>query len=101
MPAYIIVDIAINDPATYEQYKKLAPPAIAKYGGKYLVRGGTTASLEGSWKPERLVILEFKDGETARKWWGSPEYAAAKSLRQSCSSADMLLVEGPAFDPSA
>ena len=99
MPAYLIVDISINDPATYERYKTLAPPSIAKYGGKYLVRGGTTAPLEGTWKPERLVILEFKDAETARNWWSSPEYAEARKLRQTCSSADMPLVDGPAFDP--
>jgi uncharacterized protein (DUF1330 family) len=100
MAAYIIVDITIDDPKSYERYKILAPPSIAKYGGKYLVRGGTTSALEGEWTPQRLVILEFKDAETARGWWSSPEYAEAKKLRQSCSHAKMLLVDGPSFDPS-
>ncbi|HEY6827884.1 MAG TPA: DUF1330 domain-containing protein [Gemmatimonadaceae bacterium] len=99
MPAYIAVDININDPVTYNRYKDMAPPSIAKYGGRYLVRGGTTTTLEGSWKPQRFVILEFADAETARRWWDSPEYAEAKKLRQSCADTDMVLLDGPAFDP--
>ena len=67
MPAYVAVDITVNDPATYDRYKLLAPPAIAKYGGKYLVRGGTTTTLEGDWSPTRFVILEFPTGEKATR----------------------------------
>jgi uncharacterized protein (DUF1330 family) len=100
MPAYIVVDIRIHDPKVYERYKTLAPPSIAAYGGRYVVRGGSTKSLEGSWTPERFVILEFQDADTAQRWWSSPEYAEAKALRQSCADADMLLVDGPSFDPS-
>jgi len=94
MPAYVVIDIEVNDPATYEDYKRLAPPAIAAYGGRYLARGGRTATLEGDWSPKRLVILEFDSVERAQAWWASPEYAEAKSLRQSCSSAKMVVVEG-------
>lgn len=101
MPAYVIVDIAIHDPGTYEQYKTLAPPSIGLYGGRYLVRGGTMATLEGTWQPERLVVLEFPNGEQARAWWASPEYAPAKALRQASATTDMVLIEGPAFDPRA
>jgi uncharacterized protein (DUF1330 family) len=101
MKAYIVAEIAIKDPVTYERYKAMAPASIAKYGGKYVVRGATTTKLEGDWDPPRFVMLEFPDGETARKWWNSPEYAPAKAIRQSCSTAKMLLVEGPPFDPSA
>jgi uncharacterized protein (DUF1330 family) len=94
MAAYILVDITINDPQTYERYKLLAPASIAAYQGKYLVRGGRTEILEGEWQPSRLVILEFPGVEAARAWWESEEYAAAKTLRQSCTTTDMLLVEG-------
>jgi uncharacterized protein (DUF1330 family) len=94
MPAYVVVDISIRDAATYDEYKRLAPPSIAQYGGRYIARGGATTLLEGSWRPERLVILEFPDAERARTWWGSPEYAPAKALRQSCASTDMVLLEG-------
>jgi uncharacterized protein (DUF1330 family) len=94
MPAYLIAQITIRDPVTYERYKQLAPPSIAKYGGRYIARGGLTETLEGTWKPSRLVILEFADLDAARAWWDSPEYAAAKALRQSCADTEMLLVDG-------
>jgi uncharacterized protein (DUF1330 family) len=101
MAAYVIVDVTIHDPTTYERYKSLTPASIAAYGGRFLVRGGTTTTLEGTWRPGRLVILEFPTAERARAWWNSPEYAEAKALRQSCAETEMLLVEGPAFDPAA
>ncbi len=100
MTAYVVVDVAIHDAATYERYKELAPPSIAAYGGRYLVRGGETTPLEGSWRPERFVILEFPSAERAREWWSSPQYAPAKALRQACARTQMLLVVGPAFDPA-
>ena len=94
MPAYVVIEIEVQDPETYEAYKKLAPPAIAAYGGRYLARGGRTETLEGDWSPKRLVILEFDSVERAQAWWASPEYAEAKALRQSCSSAKMVVMEG-------
>lgn len=100
MSAYVIVDISIRDPKTYERYKELAPPSIAKYGGRYVIRGGTTKVLEGNGTPHRFVMLEFENAERAEAWWRSPAYAEAKALRQSCSSANMILVEGPSFDPA-
>ena len=94
MPAYVVVDITVNDPQTYERYKLLAPPSIAAYHGKYIVRGGRTESLEGEWQPSRLVILEFPTVDDAKAWWDSEEYSAAKGLRQSCAETEMLLIEG-------
>jgi uncharacterized protein (DUF1330 family) len=98
--AFIVVDITIHDPVVYEQYKELAPAGIAAYGGKYLVRGARTTTLEGTWNPKRFVILEFPSAEKARAWWNSDEYAEAKALRHSCATTQMLLVEGPEFDPA-
>jgi uncharacterized protein (DUF1330 family) len=94
MPAYVIVNITVRDRETYERYKQLAAPAAAAYGGRYLVRGGATDTLEGSWRPARLVILEFPDVAAGRAWWDSAEYAPAKALRQSCADTEMLIVEG-------
>ena len=94
MPAYVVVEVDVRDAARYEDYKRLAPPAIAAYGGRYLARGGRTDVLEGDAGPGRLVILEFPSLERARQWWKSDEYAAARSLRQSCASARMIAVEG-------
>jgi uncharacterized protein (DUF1330 family) len=100
MRAYIVVEIDIHDPTTYERYKGMAPSSIAQYGGKYLVRGAKTTTLEGGWDPKRFVILEFPTADAAKKWWSSPEYAPAKAIRQKSSTTDMILVEGPEFDPS-
>lgn len=94
MAAYVVVQIDIHDPAMYARYKDLAPPSIARYNGRYIVRGGKTDILEGNWQPQRLVILEFPDVESAKAWWSSPEYAEAKALRNSSANTDMLVVEG-------
>lgn len=94
MTAYVVVDIEVEDPAVYEKYKALAPPAIAAHGGRYLARGGRTEVLEGSWAPTRAVILEFPSLEQAKAWWASAEYAEGKALRQSCATTDMIVVEG-------
>ncbi len=94
MPAYVVVDIQVNDPAGYEDYKSLAPPSIAAHGGKYLARGGKTEVLEGDWSPSRLVILQFEDIEQARKWLNSPEYSAARALRHKTATTNMVVIEG-------
>lgn len=94
MSAYVIVDITITDPETYAAYKNLAPSAVALYGGKYLARGGKNETLEGDWKPGRLVILEFPDLEQAKAWLNSPEYAPARALRHQAACSSMVVVEG-------
>ena len=94
MSAYVVVQIEIHDPVTYERYKELAPPAIAAYGGRYVARGGRCDTLEGDWAPGRLVILEFPTLERAHEWWSSPEYAEAKALRQSASHTRMVALLG-------
>jgi uncharacterized protein (DUF1330 family) len=58
------------------------------------MRGGTVQTLEGEWPLKRLVVLEFESAERARAWWDSPEYRAARDLRQRTARARMLLVEG-------
>src|SRR5262245_26446557 len=94
MPAYVVVEIDIHDPTSYEQYKKMAPSSIAAYGGKYLARGGTCQLLEGDWMPKRLVILEFESLARAKQWWESKEYSDAKSLRLKIANTKMIVIEG-------
>lgn len=94
MPAYIVVEINVKDAEAYERYKQLAPPSILAYGGRYIVRGGKTETLEGAWNPGRFVILEFPNAYQARAWWESTEYAPAKALRQASANTEMILVEG-------
>ena len=94
MPAYVIANIEVLNPGPYEDYKRQAPVSIHKYGGKYIARGGAVETLEGEWKPKRLVILEFPSYERAKEWWACAEYAGAKALRQANSRGDLVVVEG-------
>jgi uncharacterized protein (DUF1330 family) len=94
MPAYVIVDTDIHDPERYEQYKAASPGAVAAGGGRFVARGGELAVLEGNWQPTRLVILEFEDLEAVKRWYSSPEYQAAKQLREGAADLSMVAVEG-------
>jgi len=94
MPAYVIVDIQVHDAAKFEEYKKKAPPTIAAYGGKYLARGGAVETLDGTWSPERVVILEFPSMARAREWYHCEQYAEAIELRHASATSQFLLVEG-------
>ena len=94
MPAYIIVEVDIHNPVEYEDYKKLTPPSIIPFEGKFIVRGGKAENLEGDWNPERIVVLEFPTLEKAKAWWNSELYAPAKALRQRTSYTKMIVVPG-------
>lgn len=94
MKAYIIVDVKITDPVRYEDYKKLTPGSLIPYDGKFIVRGGAAETLEGSWDPGRIVVVEFPSLAKAKAWWSSEGYAPAKALRQSASTTRMIVVEG-------
>jgi uncharacterized protein (DUF1330 family) len=94
MKAYIIVDVSVTDAALYEEYKKLTPSSLLPFGGKFLVRGGKTETLEGDWVPGRFVILEFPSLEKARAWYSSDDYSAARLIRQRAAHTQMVLAEG-------
>jgi uncharacterized protein (DUF1330 family) len=94
VPAYVIANVTIEDPVRYEDYKRMVPGTLTAFGGRFIARGGQIEVLEGSWKPNRLVILEFPSVERARAWWNSPEYSEAKALRQATSTGTLLIVEG-------
>jgi uncharacterized protein (DUF1330 family) len=94
MPAYIISDVTVKDREAYEAYRRRAAPSIARYGGRYLARGGAIESLEGNWTPHIIVIVEFPDLESARTWYRSPEYAATLAFRDAGLSRNLVLVDG-------
>lgn len=94
MAAYVIVDIEVLDPEGYADYRELAPPIVAAYGGRYIARGGAVDVLEGEWQPKRLVILEFPSVEQAKAWWDSEEYREPKAMRQRTTHSNLLIVEG-------
>ena len=94
MPAFVIANITIEDPVRYEDYKRMVPATLTPYGGRFVVRGGHVETLEGTWRPGRLVLIEFPSLDHARAWWNSPEYAAARELRQATSTGTLLILEG-------
>jgi uncharacterized protein (DUF1330 family) len=94
MAAYIIANVDVHDQKAIEEYRQGVPASLAKYGGRFLVRGGAYSSLEGEWKPVRLVILEFPSAEQARRWYDSPEYRDLKAIRVKAAKTDLVLVEG-------
>ena len=93
MPAYIVADLEVTDPATFERYRPLAAASIARFGGRYVVRGGNIDLLEGGPEPKRIVILEFADTATARRWYQSEEYQAALKIRLASATGRVFLVE--------
>ena len=94
MPAYVLAHIDVKDPVRYEDYKKMSPISIQKFGGRFVARGGKVEVLEGDWQPKRMVLIEFPTVERAKEWWASDDYAPAKQLRQSTSIGDLIVIEG-------
>lgn len=94
MPAYVVVNVTVTNPDGYQEYVREVQSSIHTYGGRYLVRGGRTELLEGHYIPRRFVLVEFRDFDTARSWWDSPEYAAAKKIRQANATTDMFMADG-------
>ena len=92
--AYILANIDVTDPQQYEQYKKLSSHAMQVHGAEVCVRGGKVDVLEGDWSPQRVVLLKFPTAEAARRFYDSPEYAAAKAARQGAAVMRMVLIEG-------
>ncbi|MBI4490316.1 MAG: DUF1330 domain-containing protein [Deltaproteobacteria bacterium] len=94
MTAYVIAEIDVTDPKGYEEYRRLGPPTVAAYGGKFVVRGGKVEVLEGTWVPKRLVVLEFETMKRAKEWWSSQEYSVAKQVRHKTALTNMIVAEG-------
>jgi uncharacterized protein (DUF1330 family) len=94
MAAYAVVNVRVTDPDRYAEYRAKAPDTIARYGGKYLARGGAVGVLEGDWDPQRLVLLEFESMERLREWYDSPEYAPLKLRRGEAAITEFVVVEG-------
>ena len=95
MPAYVISEVEVLDPERADQYRSRAAESIEHYGGRYLVRGALPESVDGSWPPERrLVIAQFADMATLRGWYDSAEYAPARQLSETALRRRLLFAEG-------
>ena len=93
MAAYLIGEVVVKDPDTYRGYSAKVDTILAKFGGKFLVRGGATHPLEGAPFP-RIVVIEFKDMASARRFYDAPEYQTIAAIRTSASEGRLTLVEG-------
>jgi uncharacterized protein (DUF1330 family) len=94
MAGYLIANISIRDPKGFEEYRKQVAPLIARFKGRYLVRGGELRTLEGNPNFKRLIVLEFPSLAEAQRFYDSPEYAPVLKLRLASASGDVVLVDG-------
>jgi len=96
VPAYAILTISVDDADAYTAYRERSPAALERYDGRYLARGGAIEAIEGDWRPERVVILEFPSLARAHEWYDSPEYRAIREIRQQAAPTRMIFVDGVA-----
>ena len=94
MPAYLIVEVQVTNPEPYAAYRDLATASVARHGGRFLVRGGAVTPLEGDWRPERFVIIEFASVDAAKAFYSSDDYQEALRVRLANSVGRSFIVEG-------
>lgn len=94
MRAYVIFDVEIRDPVRYQDFMMQVKPALEAAGGRYLARGGTHKVYEGDWVPRRIVLLEFPSVSAFESFYNGPIYEGLKAIRDECSSARLVSVEG-------
>lgn len=94
MVAYVIAEVDVTNPEKYEGYKALSPGAIAANGGKFIVRGGESLLLEGEPAPKRIVVIEFPDFDTAKRFYDSPEYRTARAARAGAAKFRAIAIQG-------
>ncbi len=94
MAAYVVIQVNVTDPEKYAEYKKLTPASVAKFGGTFLARGGPQYDLEGTLPYSRVVLLQFPDTDQAKRWYDSPEYRRARTVRAGASEGTFTIVEG-------
>jgi uncharacterized protein (DUF1330 family) len=94
MAAYVIFDVEISDPARYQEFMAGVKPALEAAGAKYLARGGAHKVYEGDWESRRIVLLEFPSLAAWEAFYDGTTYQGLKSVRDACSSARLVSVEG-------
>ena len=91
---YFFAEIEITDPVEYDTYRSQTMATLQKYGGRYIVRGGAPALIEGTDQPGRIVVAEFDSPEAAQKWYNSPEYQAILPIRLRTSKGRAMFLTG-------
>lgn len=94
MSAYVVFDVEISHPDRYQEFMSKVKPALAEAGARYLARGGPHRVYEGDWTPRRIVLLEFPSVAAWETFYYGPVYQGLKAVRDACSSARLVSVEG-------
>jgi uncharacterized protein (DUF1330 family) len=84
----------IIDKETYKEYTQKVLKNVEKYGGRYLTRNGEVSLIEGDWKPERIVIIEFESKDKFENWWNSKEYREIAILRERSAKVNAIVIQG-------
>jgi uncharacterized protein (DUF1330 family) len=94
MSAYLIVEVETTDEALMAEYRKHTPGAIARFGGKFIVRGGRTRTVEGGWMPSRIVVIEFPSYAKAEEFYDSDHYKPILAMRLKAGKSKAVIVDG-------
>jgi len=94
MKAYLVLDLSVNDLAGFRKYIAEIPAFIAKHSGKYIVQGAQPTTVEGDWKPDRMVILEFPEREKAEAFLNDPDTRDLFKVRHATTTSKLVLVDG-------
>ena len=94
MKAYLVLDLRVNDLAGFRRYVAEIPAHIARHGGKYIVRGVEPTCIEGDWKPDRVVIIEFPERSNAEAFLSDPSIQDLFRVRHETTTSKLLLVDG-------
>ena len=94
MKAYLVLDLTVNDFAGFRNYIAEIPAFIAKHCGKYIVQGVVPTPIEGDWKPERMVIIEFPERQNAEAFLSDPEIQDLFKLRHDTTTSKLVLADG-------
>lgn len=99
MSAYAVANLAVSDAEAFQRYVDEVPATVYKYGGRYLVRGGKVKFVEGDWKPDILVVIEFPTMDALKAWYDSEEYRPLRELRQRTARTEAAGVWGVREQP--
>jgi uncharacterized protein (DUF1330 family) len=94
MAAFVIFDVEVRDQVRYQDFMRQVKPLLEGAGARYLARGGLHKVYEGDWSPRRVVILEFPSMAAWEAFYTGPAYQSLKAIRDRCSSARLVCVEG-------
>lgn len=94
MKAYLVLDLSIRDFAGFAPYIAAVPAFIAKRSGRYIVQGVVPTPIEGDWKPERMVVIEFPARQNAEAFLTDPEIQSLFKVRHETTNSRLILVEG-------